>query len=44
LTTQAFAQSFQTSTPLEHADIAYSFSLMLALEIVASTVYPISDA
>jgi hypothetical protein len=30
--------------PFEHADIAYYFSLMLSLEIVAPTTYPISDA
>ena len=30
--------------PFEHADIAYSFSLMLALVIAAATAYPISDA
>jgi hypothetical protein len=30
--------SNQASTPLEHTDIAYSFSLMLALEIAAATV------
>ena len=30
--------------PFEPTDIAYSFSLMLALEIAAATVYPISDA
>ena len=28
----------------DNSDIAYSFSLMLALEIAAATVYPISDA
>ena len=31
-------------TPLTHAYIAYSFSLMLALEIAAILIYPISDA
>jgi hypothetical protein len=30
--------------PFEHTDITYSFSLMLALEIAAAAVYPISDA
>jgi hypothetical protein len=30
--------------PLMHAYIAYSFSLLLALEITATTAYPISDA
>jgi hypothetical protein len=30
--------------PFEYADIAYSFPLMLALEIATATVYPISDA
>jgi hypothetical protein len=44
LTTLPLPSSNQASTPLEHAYIAYSFSPMLALEIVAATVYPISDA
>jgi hypothetical protein len=33
-----------TALPFEHADVAYSFSLMFALEMFAATVYPISDA